>query len=426
MYNELYYVWLQAALSVAGTKASRALEVFGSARAVYEAAERETRLAGFFSAVDVERLCQKSISGAQKTLDDCFKQGIEVITPENPRYPVRLREIWNYPAVLYARGEIPDVDSLPTVAVVGTRDASPIGAALAELLSKQLASAGTLVISGGALGIDTAAHAGALSAAGKTIMVAGCGLDIDYPRQNARLKEVIAKNGAVISEFPPGTPPAKVNFPIRNRIISGLSLGVAVMECGKKSGSLITAGLALDQGRDVFALPDPSNAGIYSGTAYLLEDGATPITCALDVLAEYVPGFGHKLNLTGTDTPLLTLLGYRPKYESANQTTENKAEESDKKAKSAARRRINSRNKPEEKRANLSGKNVSCETFFPFPEDLSEMARRIWAGLNVESELDEICEKVKISAGDALCALTELEMEGLVRQTAGTRYKRRE
>ena len=187
--------------------------------------------------------------------------------------------------------------------MVGTRDATISGKKIAFSLSYQLARAGTIVISGGARGIDTAAHKGALQAQGKTVCVLGCGLDYPYLMENAGLRDWIAESGAVISEYPPDMPGSKAAFPIRNRIISGLSCGVLVVEAAAKSGSLITADLALEQGRDVFAVPCGIDNPVSRGVNTLIKNGAVPVSSAAELLEQYLDRFPGKIRMSGRENP---------------------------------------------------------------------------------------------------------------------------
>jgi DNA processing protein len=207
------------------------------------------------------------------------------ITPEDPNYPDSLKNIHDPPRRLWVLGDR-DFSGL-LVAVVGARECTPYGEKVAHDLARDLAAAGAVVVSGLAYGIDTAAHCGALDGGGRTIAVLGCGIDLPYPAGNVKLKERIAENGCVISEFAPGTEAAPWTFPKRNRIISGLSRGVVIVEAGLKSGSLITAELALQQGRDVFAVPGPVTSKQSEGTNRLIQNGAKLVLSARDILDEW-------------------------------------------------------------------------------------------------------------------------------------------
>ncbi len=216
-------------------------------------------------------------------LEACRRLGLKVLTWADPDYPDRLRVIDYSPAVLFVKGNFLPAQAW-AVAVVGTRRPTYYGRQVARALSRDLAAGGVTVVSGLAVGIDTEAHLGALEAGGWTLAVLGSGLDQVYPWENRQLADRIAEAGALITEFPPGTQPAAQNFPIRNRIISGLSLGVVVVEADEASGALITAGYAADQGRDVFAVPGPITSPQSRGTNRLIQDGAGLVTGADDIL----------------------------------------------------------------------------------------------------------------------------------------------
>ncbi len=203
-------------------------------------------------------------------------------------YPSNLLKIPDPPAVLFSSGALMARD-LVSIAVVGSRYASPAGIIFAEKLTSDLARNGVAVVSGLAVGIDSAAHRGALKAGGRTLAVLGCGLDVDYPTVNADLRQAIAGSGALLTEFPLGTPPTPGNFPLRNRIISGLSLGVVVVEAAERSGSLITARFALEQGREVFAVPGVAGSTRSTGTHRLIRQGAKLVESVEDILEEIRP-----------------------------------------------------------------------------------------------------------------------------------------
>lgn len=228
------------------------------------------------------------------------RAGIRVTTPGSPDYPPNLNNIYNPPLMLYYLGDLEQADL--SLAIVGSRTASPYGKAMAQSLARNLAEGGFSIVSGLARGIDGAAHRGALLGGGKTITVLGSGLDVIYPREHKALFEEIQQNGAVVSEFPLGTQPLSMNFPVRNRIIAGISLGTLVVEGKEKSGSLITADYALEQGRDVFAMPGPVNSENSRGPHKLIKQGAKLVESAADVLEEYVHLLPEKPAMTAITT----------------------------------------------------------------------------------------------------------------------------
>lgn len=226
--------------------------------------------------------------------------GIRIVTAFDEEYPATLSEIADPPFVLFAVGRLERL-KLPAVAVVGSRNATRYGRDVAARLARELSQAGVTIVSGFARGVDAAAHEAAREGPGGTIAVLGCGLDVDYPREHARLKEAMSESDLLLSEFSPGAEPRPSNFPIRNRIIAGIAAGVVVVEASRRSGSLITARLAADSGRDVFAVPGSVFSETSVGSHELLRDGAILCRGAEDVLAELFPSVGpSRLSMTGT------------------------------------------------------------------------------------------------------------------------------
>ncbi|MCK9294213.1 MAG: DNA-processing protein DprA [Desulfobulbaceae bacterium] len=274
---------------------NKLLAVFDGPRQVLEADQNRIKKlvpglrANIIAGINKEELR----AAAEKELERAAGLGIEIITREQDAYPELLRNIDDPPILLYVKGNAALLQS-GCIGVVGARAASVYGQRIAEDLSKRLCQRGLTVVSGLALGIDTAAHKGALQASGATLAVLGCGLDVVYPRQNGSLYEEIACRGALVSEYRLGALPEAFRFPARNRIISGLSLGVVVVEAARKSGSLITADFALEQGREVFAVPGRIDSCKSEGTHRLLQAGAKLVHTVEDILEEFsFPGGIH-------------------------------------------------------------------------------------------------------------------------------------
>lgn len=262
------------------------LAAFGSPQAVFEAGH--TALAAHVSAAQARALCQPPSDETRRlldaTLDWLRHPGRAVLAPGAPGYPELLANIPDPPLLLYIKGRA-GLLARPALAIVGSRNASTQGKANAEAFAQALSSAGVCIVSGLALGIDAAAHEGALRAHGGTVAVIGTGADLVYPSRNARLHDRIAEAGCIVSEYPLGTPPLPGNFPKRNRIISGLAAGVLVVEAAAQSGSLITARQAAEQGREVFAIPGSIHAALAKGCHVLIREGAKLVDTADDVLA---------------------------------------------------------------------------------------------------------------------------------------------
>jgi DNA processing protein len=268
--------WLTLAMTpgLGATRARRLVDHFGGAEAVLRASLTELEAAGL-QAVSAQSLgTGKSVELAQEELARAASGGVNIVALGAPAYPQRLKEIYDPPLVLYVRGNAAAI-SLPGIAVVGTRHPTPYGTGMAERLACDLAVRGLTIISGMARGVDTAAHRGAIAAKGKTVAVFGTGIDVIYPKENNRLSEqILGFGGALVSEFPIGTFAAPQNFPIRNRIISGMSAGVLVVEAAEYSGTRITARCALEQNRDVYAVPGNVTTKNSWGPNTLIKQGA--------------------------------------------------------------------------------------------------------------------------------------------------------
>ena len=282
-----YRLWLLHALGCGSTKVRRILKYAGSIEEFYKGGERAWVSMGIFTERELGAMREFSADDALSQIEYCEKLGQKIYTPEHPEYPGLLRQIANPPGVLFVKGTLPDFDRVLSVAVVGSRKATKTGIDTARRLGFDLARAGAVVVSGGAIGVDIAAHEGALEAGGVTVCLLACGINYPYLTQNASIRERIAKSGALVSEYPPDTGIERGNFEVRNRLISGLSRGVAVVEAKEKSGSMITVRYALDQGRDVFSVPGDLGNANAAGTNALIQNGAKLITCAEDILEEY-------------------------------------------------------------------------------------------------------------------------------------------
>ena len=284
--ERVYWIWLQRALGVGGTRIPAVLRAFQTAKAFYEAGASAWEGLGILTQREKELLHTGSLQEAGLLLNRCAALGQTVLTPETPGYPERLRAIYHPPCVLYVQGKLPDMDRCLSIAIVGSRTASHAALHTAGEISGALARNGVVVVSGGAHGVDHAVHEAALSAGGVTVSVLPCGIDYPYLPEYAELREMIAASGALVSEYPPGTGVQKWNFRTRNRLLSGLSSGVLIAEAAKRSGTMITARYALEQNRDVFVIP--ANVGPESeGSNGLLRSGAKAVLAAEDVLDEY-------------------------------------------------------------------------------------------------------------------------------------------
>lgn len=345
-----------------------------------------------------ESLLDKDLSAARKILDDCADLGIHICTLQDAAYPARLKNIADPPLVLYYKGRLPDFDSAPAVAIVGTRKASAYGLSTAQKMGYQIAKCGAIVVTGLAGGIDGAGAKGALMADGTVVGVLGCGADKVYPAYHKSLYADTEHQGCLITEFPPHTPPFGWNFPKRNRIMSGLSNGVLVVEAPEKSGALITARDAAEQGRDVFCVPGNIDVETFAGSNALLRDGATPVFCGWDVVSEYQGLYGDKVHpFTAADYSEKSLLKVAQKP-----LTPDKSPSFDR--------------KKEKKPIDKSGK----QPYSDIHDALTPEQRKIVDLLkNGEKLLDEIIAESGMSAQNVSSVVTMLQIKGIISKKAG-------
>lgn len=302
--DPLPWVALCSVKGVGSVFMKRLVRRFGGPDAVFSATEPELMQVEGARESTVKAIT--SFTGwkdAEKEVERAERSGVKLVTFEDYNYPANLREIHDPPHVLYVKGTLIPEDKL-SLAIVGSRMATPGGRQLTRRIARDLGARGITIVSGGARGVDTEAHRGTLAGKGRTISVLGCGIDVTYPPENRELYELIAASGAVVSEFPIGTQPEAANFPRRNRIISGISLGVLVMEATGDSGSLITASYSLEQGREVYAVPGNVSSPTSRGTNSLLKKGARLVEGAHDILADMFPNMKEYLKEMGeADTP---------------------------------------------------------------------------------------------------------------------------
>lgn len=376
-----YWIWLSMALGAAA-RVDEILSAFPRPHKLFEATENERIIAGVFTHKQLDRLRVQKMADAEAAIAVCEKNGWQIVTPDDKIYPAGLRKIPDMPLVLYVDGDISCLRGRVMIGVVGTRKPCYESTAIARRICGDLAAAGAVVVSGGAMGIDSAAHEGALDAGGKTVCVMGCGLGTNYLMDNEAMRRQISRNGAVISEFTPFTNATRATFPQRNRIISGMSHGVLVVEAGEKSGSLITARCANEQGREVFAIPGSVLSTAYSGANKLICDGAKAATCAADILAPYAIMYPDRLNLDVIDKSPVTS-GIEP---------------------------------PKEKKKPVIIKK-DC------PAGLDHDAQAVYNLFGEESlHPDEICAMSGLSPSKVIAALMQLEIADCIEQSEGKNY----
>ena len=351
------------------------IEHFGSPQAAYMASLTELESCGVPARVAQAIFAQAALKEAEKEVQEISKADCELIAYDSDDYPHVLKQIPDAPLLLYVRGDA-KLLSQYAVAMVGSRRPSAYGSSVAHRLAHDLAQRQLVIVSGLARGVDSASHRGALEAKGKTVAVLGSGIDVIYPRENKKLADEIAKSGAVISEFPLGTAPTPENFPIRNRIISGLSLGVIVVEAAEYSGSLITARLALEQNREVFAVPGNITSAQSFGPNHLIKQGAKLVDQWMDVIEEFPANVRMQL-MPPNDEP--------------------------------------------------KGQPIGAQAATLFEASLTPDQKAVFETLRADqtSFVDDVVGGAKIPHPRVLAALLELEMNGLIRQLPGKNFIRK-
>lgn len=399
-----YWLWLSEKHGLSALRAHQLLEVFSSPERIYFAREEEyTLIAGLSPQVREELKC-KDMGRVHTILGVCDRLGVRILTCQDADYPERLRQLPDAPLVLYIKGKLPVFDEEVAIGMVGAREPTAYGRQMASVLGYELARGGAVVVSGIARGLDSAALEGAMKAGGTVVSVLGGGVDVYYPRENRWLYEDVAASGALISEYPPGTENKGFHFPIRNRIISGLCLGVVAVECKRKSGTMITMNLALDQDRDVFAVPGPVTSPLSQGTNLLIQQGAKLVTCGEDILIEYRDRY-----------PLQ--LGGQPKQEAVQRERLKSVD-----------RRHSSPSKQEQKPEEMASKTVQTDEWEfvsrsqereRFTDDSLAVLRALGTGTR---SADELVELTQIPVRRVTTALTMLQVDGAIEEKAGRRF----
>lgn len=408
----VHWIWLAQMTGMSGVEKMELLRHFPDPETIYYSEINTLDYNGTFRPEARNALSDKDLSPAQGILDKCEEKQIRVLTYQDAAYPQRLKNIADPPVVLYYKGQLPDFDAYPVIAVVGTRNASPYGVTIARQMGQQIAQCGGIVVSGLAYGIDGSAMIGALAGKGKTVGILGCGVDIVYPLRNKELFADVERFGCIISEYPPGMQPAKWTFPKRNRIMSGIANGVLVVEAPEKSGALITASCAAEQGRDVFVVPGNIDQSGFVGSNRLLRDGAIMASCGWDVIGEYESLYPDKivkadgaqqLPRKGTSVP-------KPKEKTqlkVAQPVKIPVPEKD------LKKELDNKAIDKEPSTAYSDVNKSLPRLSKDEQAIVDALR------SGQLPVDEVVRQTGISAGKLLATLTVLELKGVIRRLPG-------
>lgn len=388
-----YWLWLSTAAKLAPRARTVLLEHYGDPEEMFYAPVGEiTRLLGKYGE-GAEQIEKRDLDAAMRIIDRSADQNISIISVEDDRYPDRLRNIYAPPVVLYVKGRLPDVDNEPAISVIGTRKASPYGIKMGRRLGFEIAKYGGTVVSGLTAGIDAAGAEGALLADGQCIGVLG----VPHEKYGGRLSEELTVRGALVSEYPPGTVPYKSFFRARNRIAAGLSVGVAVVEAPLNSGTKLFVDEALDQGKEIFAVPGNADSENCAGTNALLKDGAAKaVTDGWDIMSEFMSRFPEKIGKVKAEMP------HEPEKESVSESPKDK--------------------KPTKKVIDKQQNAVYIDLKKQL-EGLSEAQMSIVSAMDKPSvHVDDIIERTGLSPARVLAELTMLQLKGFVKQESGKRF----
>ncbi len=402
----VHWIWYAARRELSDWEKWTLLQHFEDPEDIYFADSSALSGLGLKEAA-LEALGDKDLSGAREILELCGQKDIRICTVRDAAYPARLKNIPDPPVVLYYKGTLPQMDDVPAIALVGTRKASAYGLSTAQRMGYQIAKCGAVVVSGMAEGIDGAGTKGALMAEGTVVGVLGNGADIVYPAFHKSLYADTQRYGCLISEHPPGTPPRSWHFPKRNRIISGLCCGVLVVEAPERSGSLITARAAADQGRDVFVVPGNIDVATFVGSNELLKEGAVPVTCGWDVVRPYAHLYPDQISREGSSIPAprqqeTSLVAQKPAFPEKT-TVSGKA----------------SVKKPVDK--------ATAPPYSDIRKSLSPEQQKILCALEQgEALVDDVVAATGMPAAQVLQQLTLLQIKGVLISMPGNRVKIKE
>lgn len=390
-----YWLWLSTSAKLSPRAKAVLLKHYGSPKAMYGAPKGEiTRLLGRRSE-GAEDLEKRDLSSALRTIDRCKMQNVEVVSIDDPRYPVRLKNIYAPPPVIYVKGRLPKIDEEPAIAVIGTRNASPYGIKMGRKLGFEIAKCGGVVISGLTKGIDAAGAEGALIAGGKCVGVLG----VPHEHARGKMAEELAVRGALVSEYPPGAGVHRQFFRARNRIAAGLSVGVVVVEAPFKSGTRLFVDEAVEQGKEIFAVPGNADSENCAGTNAMLKDGAKPVTEGWDVMCEFAKLYPDKIKRSDERIP--------GSFVKSEQSEPVKTEKTHKDTKKVI-------DKPD------TAEYIDLKKQL---ESLSQSQLAIVSTMDREAmQVDEIIERTGLSPAKVLADLTLLQLKGCVSQQSGKRF----
>ena len=443
----LFWIWLSRRLGVGSKLYPVLLERFGTPYDIYNADEDEiVSTVPDLGIRERRALCDKNLDEAYEIAGYCKRNQYSILCYNDARYPLSYRSLSDPPLLLYYRGTLPDFQNRLCIAMVGTRKMSEYGRRIAYKIAYELAAAGVIIVSGMALGVDSVASCAALAAGGQTVAIFGNGIDVAYPPEHAGFKKILEQRALIMSEFAPGTEPKGSNFPIRNRLISGLCQGTLVVEGAEGSGALITADRALSQGRDLYAVPANIGDPNASGVNRLIRDGARVVLCADDILKQYSLLYRHSTSAASSaslgkrsdyDGEMLTRMGVYSRtvggFERVSAATllptqpENSPQTESKSTKPVPRpqKSASGKNQPKDQEVTPKAQPCAADHSAEILHSLGERERKVFEAIPMDHPMAiDRLQSLGYSTGELLAALSMLEIRGLIQTLPGGLYCR--
>ena len=377
MSNDALWLWMQQLFGIGTRRAHTVLERYGSPDELLSMQGKRLEQDSFFTSEEKKAIASPNLNKYEKYIDEAKNKGVLFITPDSEYYPEELRNIHSPPLILSAKGDLSLLRDHYLITMVGSRKPDTYGLSAAQKLSSEIADLGGVVVSGMALGIDVASHKGALDAGGTTIAILAAGIDIDYPQFNKDVRNRIEKNGLVLTEYMMGTTAMPYNFPIRNRLLSGISLATVIVQAARHGGTMLTAAHALSQNKDLFAVPGSIFMQNMEGCNWLLSEGAIPALSGEYILMRYPEIYGYEL---------------------------------------VEKKTIENNKRPDIKSTDIKTEKPVKDA----PVHLSLIQEKVYVEITAEGNyIDELCEKANLGAGELLSIITQLELFGLVQMRPG-------
>lgn len=414
------WLWLSLHFGAGAEIYSKLITYFEDEQNIYDCDDADVARINWLHDSHKSKLLDKNLDHAHEIIEWCEENEVQIIAYSDDNYPESLRELEDFPPILYCKGDFPDFDNKLSISLVGTRAMTTYGQKIAFELGYTLSRGGAITVSGMARGIDSSVAVGTINALGTTVAVLGCGIDVVYPRENASLMNKIIENGAIITEYPPHTPPNSWNFPVRNRIISGISNGTVVVEAPEHSGAMITARRAIKQRKPLFAVPGPARTHSSAGTNILIrEDGAKLTNDAIDIFEEFLEEFSHKIDLTkAKQRPKFSISAMKLASPGPNKSRFYSEYRKNKKSLKEFAKKFDEQFED----SNSDVANDSNEQEIAIDKsEFSEEELKVFDAMKRgrEYSVDELVDLTNLSAGDVMSAASTLQINGHILELPG-------